>query len=170
MPVQPIDAPAADHSILGQHPPERLALIGKWRAATLFCTVALIVLGLAWELQLAPLKGGTGALAIKVLPLSLAIAGLLKHKMYTFRWLSMLVLLYFTEGVVRGTTDQGLSQYLAWIETALSVVVFVGCSVYVRLRLRVKKEADALAAKASAANTASGSASATAPTPGKAGR
>jgi uncharacterized membrane protein len=151
MPVQPIDAPAADHSILGQHPPERLASIQRWRAAILFSTVALMVLGLAWELQLAPLKGGTGALAIKVLPLSLAIAGLLKHKLYTFRWLSMLVLLYFTEGVVRGTTDQGLSQQLAWIETFLSLVVFVGCSVYVRLRLRVKKEADAMVAAQSAA-------------------
>lgn len=160
MPVQPIDAPAADHSILGQHPPERLAWIMKWRAAILFCTVALIILGLAWELQLAPLKGGTGALAIKVLPLSLAIAGLLKHKLYTFRWLSMLVLLYFTEGVVRGTTDQGLSQQLAWVETALSLVVFVGCSVYVRLRLRVKKEADALAA-AQAVTPAAGPAAST---------
>jgi uncharacterized membrane protein len=155
MPVQPIDAPAADHSILGQHPPERLAWITRWRAAILFCTVALIVLGLAWELKLAPLQGGTGNLAIKVLPLSLAIAGLLKHKLYTFRWLSMLVLLYFTEGVVRGTTDQGLSQQLAWVETFLSLVVFVGCSVYVRLRLRVKKEADAQAAAQAAPPTES---------------
>ena len=109
----------------------------------LLSTVALIALGMAWELYLAPLKGGTGALAWKVLPLTLALAGLLKHKLYTFRWLSMLILLYFTEGVVRGTTEGGVSQWLAWIETALSVTVFVGCSVYVRLRLRVKKEADA---------------------------
>lgn len=145
MPVQPIDAPAADHTILGQHPPERLAQIARWRALTLACTVGLIVLGLAWELRLAPLKGGTGALAIKVLPLSLALAGLLKHKLYTYRWLSMLILLYFTEGVVRGTTEQGLSQHLAWAETALSLLVFVACAVYVRQRLRVKKEADAAA-------------------------
>lgn len=143
MPVQPIDAPAADHAIVGQHPPERLALISRCRAATLVCTLLLIVLGLAWELKLAPLKGGTGALAIKVLPLSLALAGLLKHKLYTFRWLSMLVLLYLTEGVVRGTTEAGLSQQLAWAETALSLIIFTGCALYVRLRLKVKKEADA---------------------------
>jgi uncharacterized membrane protein len=146
MPVQPIDAPAADHAILGQHPPERLAVIVRWRWVTLGCTLALIVLGLAWELNLAPLKGGTGALAIKVLPLTLALAGLLKHKLYTYRWLSMLILLYFTEGVVRGTTEQGLSQQLAWAEIVLSFVVFVACAVYVKLRLRVKKEADATAA------------------------
>ncbi len=146
MPVQPIDAPAADHTVVGQHPPQRLARIQQLRGLTLLCTLTLIVLGLAWETKLAPLPGGTGALAIKALPLTLALAGLLKHKLYTFRWLSMLVLLYFTEGIVRGTNEHGLSQQLAWAEIALSVIVFAACSIYVRLRLRVKKEADALAA------------------------
>ncbi|MEY4428021.1 MAG: hypothetical protein RLZZ182_710 [Pseudomonadota bacterium] len=143
MPVQPIDAPAADHAVLGSHPPERLARIIALRNLCLGCVLGLMALGLAWELVLAPLKGGTGALAWKVLPLAFAVTGLLKHRMYTFRWLSMLILLYFTEGVVRGTTDTGLSQQLAWVETALSLAVFVACSVYVRLRLRVKKEAQA---------------------------
>ena len=143
MPVQPIDAPAADHAVLGSHPPERLARIVALRNLCLACVLGLMALGLAWELVLAPLKGGTGALAWKVLPLTFAVTGLLKHRMYTFRWLSMLILLYFTEGVVRGTTDTGLSQQLAWVETALSLAVFVACSVYVRLRLRVKKEAQA---------------------------
>ena len=143
MPVQPIDAPAADHAVLGSHPPERLARIIALRNLCLGCVLGLMALGLAWELVLAPLKGGTGALAWKVLPLAFAVTGLLKHRMYTFRWLSMLILLYFTEGVVRGTTEGGMSQALAWIETALSLAVFVACSVYVRLRLRVKKEAQA---------------------------
>ena len=121
MPVQPIDAPAADHAVLGSHPPERLARIIALRNLCLGCVLGLMALGLAWELVLAPLKGGTGALAWKVLPLAFAVTGLLKHRMYTFRWLSMLILLYFTEGVVRGTTDTGLSQQLAWVETALSL-------------------------------------------------
>lgn len=147
MPVQPIDAPAADDAILGAHPPERLRLISLCRTVTLASTVTLIVLGLAWELHLAPLKGGTGALAWKVLPLTLVLAGVLKHKLYTYRWLSMLVWLYFTEGIVRGTTEGGMSQALALAELALSVAIFVACAVYVRLRLKVKKEHDALAAQ-----------------------
>lgn len=147
MPVQPIDAPAADDTILGAHPPERLRLISLCRTVTLISTVTLIVLGMAWELYLAPLKGGTGVLAWKVLPLTLALAGVLKHKLYTYRWLSMLVWLYFTEGIVRGTTESGLSQALALAELALSVAIFVACAVYVRLRLKVKKEHDALAAQ-----------------------
>ncbi|RZL10349.1 MAG: DUF2069 domain-containing protein [Rubrivivax sp.] len=104
----------------------------------LACTLGLIVLGVAWELWLAPLPGGTGALAWKVLPLTLGVAGLLKHKLYTYRWLSLLVWLYFTEGIVRLTSDRlPLSQALAGIELALSIVLFASCAVYVRLRLKV---------------------------------
>jgi uncharacterized membrane protein len=69
--------------------------------------------------------------------LSFALTGLLKHKLYTYRWLSLLVWLYFTEGVVRATGDHGLSQQLAIAETALSVTLFAACAMYVRLRLRV---------------------------------
>ncbi|OGB03210.1 MAG: hypothetical protein A3G29_09825 [Burkholderiales bacterium RIFCSPLOWO2_12_FULL_64_99] len=99
--------------------------------------VSLIGLGVAWELWLAPLPQGTGMLALKVLPLCLGVAGLLKHRLYTYRWLTLLIWLYFTEGVVRVTGDAGLSQILAGIEVVLSVVLFTACSVYIRLRLRV---------------------------------
>lgn len=139
MPVQPIDAPAATDAIVGRHAPERLRQVASLRALTLGCTVGLIVLGLAWELWLAPLPGGSGgALALKVLPLTLTISGLLKHKLYTFRALSLLVWLYFTEGVVRATgVDQGWSQWLAFVETLLSVLLFAATTSYVRLRLKV---------------------------------
>lgn len=151
-----IDTPTDELAdpILGQHPPERLRWIERLRWANLALLLALIGLSLAWELWLAPLKGGTGALAIKALPLALGIAGLLKHRMYTNRWLSLLVWLYFTEGVVRATSDQGLSQWLAGIEVILSVGLFVCCAVYVKLRLRVlppkpkKGSSEALAAQA----------------------
>lgn len=99
--------------------------------------LSLIGLGLAWELWLAPLKGGTGALALKVLPLTLAIAGMLKHRLYTYRWVSLLVWLYFTEGAMRATSDTGISQALAGIEVTLSAALFTACAVYIRLRLRV---------------------------------
>ncbi|MFT3856370.1 MAG: DUF2069 domain-containing protein [Aquabacterium sp.] len=99
--------------------------------------LSLIGLGLCWELWLAPLKGGSGALALKVLPLTFAIAGMLKHKLYTYRWMSLLIWLYFTEGVVRATGDTGVSQALAGIEVTLSVALFTACAVYVRLRLKV---------------------------------
>ncbi|RZL03021.1 MAG: DUF2069 domain-containing protein [Rubrivivax sp.] len=123
----------------GQHPASRLRAIHAVRWTAFGSLVGLIVLGLLWELKWAPLPGGTGMLALKVLPLVFGLTGLVKHRLYTFRWLSLLVWLYFTEGAMRATSDTGLSQVLAGIEVALSLVLFTACAVYVRLRLKVGK-------------------------------
>ena len=108
--------------------------VRNMRAAALAALLALIVLGLAWELWLAPT--GSGTLALKVLPLVLCVAGLWRHRMYTFRWLSLLIWLYFMEGVVRATTESGLSQALAIAEVVLSTALFVVSGIYIRWRLR----------------------------------
>ena len=104
------------------------------RALVLAGLLALIALGLAWELWLAPT--GSGTLALKVLPLVLCVAGLLRHRMYTFRWLSLLVWQYFMEGVVRAAGDSGLSQTLAFVEIAVSLALFTISTIYIRQRLR----------------------------------
>jgi len=98
--------------------------------------LALIVLGLAWELWLAPLRPGGSWLVLKVLPLTLPLAGLLKNRMYTYRWLSLLVWIYFTEGATRAFSDSGLSAVLAGIQVLLCVALFVACAMHVRIRLR----------------------------------
>lgn len=104
------------------------------RRLTLGSVLALIVLGLAWELWLAPT--GSGTLALKVLPLAPALPGLMRHRMFTYRWLAMLVWLYFFEGVSRATTETGMSMWLALVETLLSILLFLGCVLHIRLRLR----------------------------------
>ena len=109
----------------------------RWLAVA--CVLALVVLGLAWELRIAPLRPGGSWLALKVLPLCIPIAGLLRNRMYTYRWLSLLVWCYFTEGVVRAYSDRGVSAQLALIEVALCVVLFAACVLHVRIRLRRAK-------------------------------
>ena len=106
----------------------------RWsRNAAVGSLLALIVLGLAWELVLAPT--GNRSLALKVLPLAWPLVGLLKNRMYVYRWVSLLVWLYFTEGVVRAFSDRGLSAGLAAIEVLLCLVLFAACAVHVRWRL-----------------------------------
>jgi uncharacterized membrane protein len=63
-------------------------------------------------------------LAIKVLPLVLAIPGFWAGRLYTFKWMSLAVWLFFVEGTVRGWSDTGPSSSLAWIEAVLSVGLF----------------------------------------------
>ena len=107
--------------------------------------LGLIALGLAWELWLA--QTGSGTLALKVLPLMLPLPGLWRRRMYTYRWLSLLVWLYFTEGVVRATSDRGAGVPLAVIEILLCLLLFAACAAHVRLRLR---DARSLAASGAA--------------------
>jgi len=111
------------------------------RGVAVSCVVALIALGLAWELWLAPT--GRGTLALKVLPLLLPLPGLLKNRMYTYRWLSLLVWLYFAEGVVRATSEHGTGALLATIEVVLCLLLFGACAAHVRWRLRSAKAASA---------------------------
>ncbi len=109
----------------------------RWtRVLAVGSLLGLIVLGLAWELWLAPLRPGGSWLALKVLPLTIPLAGLLKNRMYTYRWVSLMVWLYFTEGAVRASSDKGLSAGLAAIEVLLCVLLFVACAVHVRMRLK----------------------------------
>lgn len=98
--------------------------------------MGLIVLCLAWELWLAPLRPGGSLMALKALPLCLPLAGLLKHRLYTYRWVSLLVWLYFTEGVVRAYSDTWPSQLWAGVEVLLCLILFAACALHVRWRFR----------------------------------
>lgn len=86
--------------------------------------IALIFLCLAWESRLAPVQTGGSWLMLKALPLLAPLFGILHGRRYSYQWASLLILLYFTEGVVRATSDSGLGQWLAIAETVLSLIFF----------------------------------------------
>ena len=60
------------------------------------------------------------------------------------QWSSMLILIYFTEGIVRATSDKSaLSAQLSWLEVALCLIFFYCTLCYLR---PLKKAAKAAAA------------------------
>jgi uncharacterized membrane protein len=89
--------------------------------------VALILLCVAWETFLAPLRPGGSWLALKVVPLLIPLRGILKRDVYTLQWSSMLILLYLAEGSVRAFTETGLSATLGLLEVFL-VAIFFTCT------------------------------------------
>ena len=117
------------------------AAIAWTRGVAVGSVIALIALGLAWELWLAPT--GQRTLALKVLPLLVPLVGLLRNRMYTYRWVSLMVWLYFTEGIVRATSDRGAGRWLAIVEVLLCLLLFAACAAHVRWRLRSAKAAAA---------------------------
>ena len=98
--------------------------------------IALILLCLAWEGWLAPLRSGGSLLILKAVPLLFPLFGILRGKRYTYQWSSMFILLWFTEGAVRAWSDEGLSAGLALAEIALSLTFFFSAIFYARLTAR----------------------------------
>ena len=116
------------------------------RALAVVALLGLVVLCVGWELWLAPLRPGGSWLVLKALPLCIPLAGLLKRRMYTYRWVSLVVWLYFTEGVVRAWSDKPPSNWLALGEVALCLLLFIACALHVRLRQRAARLATAASA------------------------
>ena len=117
--MQPSEAPSV--------PP----VVEATRWIAMASAIGLILLGLAWELWLRP---APSLWVLKVLPLCMPVSGLLKRRMYTYRWVSLLVWPYFMEGVVRANEGP-----LAWLEIALAMTLFIACGLHVRTRLRNAK-------------------------------
>ena len=113
--------------------------VQKLRIAASLSLIALIILSLAWEGVLAPIKPEGSKLILKALPLLLPLFGILNGRRYTYQWASMFILIYFTEGAVRAWADQGLSAKLALIEVLLTVIFFACTIFYAKLtRVPVK--------------------------------
>ena len=108
--------------------------------AAVAALLALIALCVAWELFLAPLRPGGSWLVLKVLPLLPALRGVLKADNYTMQWSTLLVWLYFTEGVVRAASDSGLSSQLALLEVGLSMAYFLCTAFYLRPLKKLAKQ------------------------------
>jgi uncharacterized membrane protein len=95
--------------------------------------LALICWLVAWEMWVAPLHPGGSFVALKAVPLLIPLRGVLKRDLYTLQWSSMVILMYFTEGVVRAWSDTApLSRIMAIGEVVLVCVYFVCALLYLR--------------------------------------
>jgi uncharacterized membrane protein len=103
------------------------------RALAAAALVALIVLALAWELWLAPLRPGGSLLALKALPLALPLGGILAARRYTYQWSCLLILAYFAEGATRAWSESGVARALAVLEMVLSLGFFAAAVSFARL-------------------------------------
>lgn len=104
--------------------------------------VALLALTLLWEGWLAPSRYPVFWLVLKLVPLLLLLPGLLRDRPKSFVLAGLLMLLYFTEGVVLAWTlraeplawDSALG--LAWMETVLALGIFASGALHARRRFR----------------------------------
>lgn len=106
------------------------------RNAALAACAALLLLSLGWELGL----GHPGWALLKALPLLPALLGLWRYRLYTYRWVALLVWLYETDGLVHAASSSGVQRWLGAAEALLAVLLFVAVTVHIRQRLAAAKK------------------------------
>ena len=87
--------------------------------------ICLIILNLLWEIFYNPLQENGSMMVLKSLILLIPLSGILKKNLYTYQWSSMLILLFFIEGVVRFYSEDELSQMMALFQIILTIIFFI---------------------------------------------
>lgn len=104
--------------------------------ATALSVSLLALVCILWESLGAPVKPlseGFPWLTLKAIPLLPLVPRLFRGERRAFQILSLLILLYSTEGWVRAFSDiSPTSRIFAWVEIALSLVIFVQAVRYAR--------------------------------------
>ena len=95
-----------------------------WNRLAVAAVAALVLLEVLWELWLAPVKPGGSWLALKGLPLALAWPPLARGTTRARQAMTMLVLPYAAEGVVRGLTESGRHALVAWTAAVVAAAAF----------------------------------------------
>ena len=113
----------------------------RWQLAASASLIGLIFLCLGWELWWAPLRPGGSWLALKSVLLLAPLFGILRGKRYTYKWVSLFVLIFLAEGLMRATSEHGLSQQLAIGEIALCCTLFLSVIGYIRATRPPKEKA-----------------------------
>ena len=117
-----------------------LANAAKWTAVSV---LSLVILCVVWESIGAPIKpldDGFPWLALKGALLVPLLPRLYRGERRAFQILTLLILLYSTEGWVRAFSDiNPTSRIFAWVEIVLSLIIFIQANWYAR-RTRVIPE------------------------------
>lgn len=108
----------------------------RWATTTAACLVALVFLGMAWELFLAPIRPGGTWWVLKVVPLMAALPGVLRERRYTVQWSTLIIWLYAAEGAARAYTDPGLGAALALAQFLLAVAYFFAAVAWLKVMPR----------------------------------
>jgi len=108
------------------------AVSPRYALAASAILIALALLMVAWEAWVAPIRPGGSWLLLKALPPLFLLPKILRGDVYTFKWAPLVMLLYFTEGVVRAWSEAGASRLLASLEIALSVAFIACCWLYLK--------------------------------------
>ena len=106
----------------------------------------LILLLITWEVVTYTSPAGAAWAVVKILPLLIILRKVLQRHIYTLQWSSMLVLLYFMEGVVQAWSNlDQFTRQMGMIEITLSLIYFFCSIFFLRPYKRIAKQKAKLA-------------------------
>lgn len=111
-------------------PNERLS-----RLVSLVLAALLVLVCTGWELWFSGFSVGL----LKGVPMALALPGLARYRLYTYRWVALLVWIYECEGLVHLSSSQGMLRALGTVEAALALALFAAVTWHIRQRLAAAK-------------------------------
>jgi uncharacterized membrane protein len=113
----------------------------RWQRLAVAAVAALTLLEFLWEMWLAPLRPGGSWLVLKALPLALAWPGLARGAKRARQRMTLLLLPYAGEGLVRGLSESGRHALVAWTAAALAVIAFIALLQSFRAERRARAKA-----------------------------
>ncbi len=118
-------------------PPEpNVPPAARWHRLAVALVAGLALLEMLWEISLAPLRPGGSWLALKAVPLALLWLPLARGRRKARQIASLLLPLYFAEGLVRALTEPGRHAQVA----TLATVFALGALVAVLMSFRAEKK------------------------------
>jgi uncharacterized membrane protein len=99
-------------------------LAARWHRRAVALVGALVLFELLWELLLAPLRPGGSWLALKALPLAAAWPALRRGSRRARQLVSLLLLPYFAEAIVRALTESARHALVAWAAAVIAAGAF----------------------------------------------
>ncbi|MCG6975744.1 MAG: DUF2069 domain-containing protein [Acidiferrobacterales bacterium] len=114
----------------------------QWHQLAIAAYLLLILTILVWESWGAPARQASVyyGLLLKTIPLALLLPGILRRRVMAHMTATLLMLLYFTEGVVLTYSEQDQGWHLhselfyAATETFLSVAYIVSAGMFIRMQ------------------------------------
>lgn len=120
-------------------PPPSTLEASAWERLAVAAVTALLMLEILWELWLAPVKPGGSWLALKALPLALVWPSLARGAVRARQGMTLLLMPYLAEGVVRGVSESGRHALVAWTAALIAAIAFIALLVPFRNAKRAKR-------------------------------
>jgi len=122
--------------------PPALSAAASWQRWAVALVAALALFEALWEMSFAPLRPGGSWLVLKALPLAVLWLPLARGHRRARQMASLVLPLYFGEGIVRAMTESGRHAQVAAVATAIALCALIAVLLSFRAQASGRQPSD----------------------------